>query len=486
MFPSNASASALSQMERDAVLNRTSIDRLDPNATKVTVLGIVIAKQAVRSIAVSSASSGVRSGSAERSVLNFTLRDSLRDTVNAACWGDRSQVAQVAAVFRIGDCVCVTNAVVRNRNMGSTQELYSPYASSPFHLVLSVDREPRSEVSIADEEVFLELIPLLQVPLRDASHVTTLADLLYSGQEMSDRHVSLLVGVQKVGPVTPISTKDGRQAQKVDVTVCDQSHLGFKVTLWDDELIYLSNLWKAKETVLYIADARVRLGNVFGLTVSADGRTVITVNPDMPEAVALFDYIQGVDVGDDAGEEPYVDTTVYTASQVNREVASRMQSGNMTPLGGVLFAFLNQLDLDGPGARLVASRCGHCNFRLRPGQLLCTNGTCPVAMGQAEPQSAEELDIPVMWADHTGSVERSRLSGRTAEGLLGITVEEFKGLSENDLTALKWNFLLERFKVQFKVNFAAGSPNRDPVVRVVSASPARPQEFLEKVFNVRV
>ncbi|XP_037571924.2 meiosis-specific with OB domain-containing protein [Dermacentor silvarum] len=475
-------------MERDAVLNRTSIDRLDPNATRVTVFGIVIAKQAVRSIAASSASSssGVRSGSTERSVLNFTLRDSLRDTVNAACWGDGSQVAQVAAVFRIGDCVRVTNAVVRNRNMASTQELYSPDASSPFHLVLSVDREPRSEVSIADEEVFLELIPLLQVPLHEASHVTTLADLLYSGHEMNDRHVSLLVGIQKVGPVTPISTKDGRQAQKVDITVCDQSHIGFKVTLWDDELIHLSHLWKAKETVLYIADARVRLSNVFGLTASADGRTVITVNPDMPEAMALFDYIQGVDVGDDAGEEIYVDTTVYTASQVNREVTSRAQSGNMTPFSGVLFAFLNQFDLDGPGARLVASRCGHCNFRLRPGEPLCTNGTCPVAMGQTEPQFSEELDIPVMWTDHTGSVERSRLSGRTAEGLLGITVEEFKGLSENDLTSLKWNFLLERFKVQFKVNFATGTSNRDPVVRVVSVSPARPQEFLEKVFNVRV
>ncbi|KAH6942175.1 hypothetical protein HPB50_001744 [Hyalomma asiaticum] len=185
-------------MERDAVLNRTTINRLDLNATKVTVFGIVIAKQAVRSIAANSASSGGRSGSEERSVLNFTLRDSPRDTVNAACWGDRSKVAQVATVFRIGDCVCVTNAAARNRNFGSPQELYSPDASSPFHLVLSVDREPRSEVSIADEQVFLELIPLLQVPLRGASHVTTLSDLLYSGQEMNDRHISLLVGVQKV------------------------------------------------------------------------------------------------------------------------------------------------------------------------------------------------------------------------------------------------------------------------------------------------
>ncbi|KAL1482931.1 hypothetical protein MTO96_013344 [Rhipicephalus appendiculatus] len=260
----------------------------------------------------------------------------------------------------------------------------------------------------------------------------------------------------QVGPATPIVTKDGRQVQKVDVTVCDQSHLGFKVTLWDDELIHVSHLWKAKETVLYFADARVRLHDMFGLAASADGRTVVTVNPDMPEAMALFDYLQGVDVDEDVGEEAYVDSTVYTVIQAKREMASRAQSGDVTPLSGVFFAFLNKFDLDGPGARTVASRCAHCNFRLRSGEPRCTNGTCPVAMGEAEPEFVEELDIPVMWTDHTASLERSRINGRVAEGLLEITV-----------------------------NFATGSSSGDPMVRVIGVSRASPQEFLEKVFNVR-
>lgn len=51
-----------------------------------------------------------------------------------------------------------------------------------------------------------------------------------------------------------------------------------------------------------------------------------------------------------------VDTTVYTAKQVNEAISSRMQSGNVTPLSGVLYAILNLFDLDGPGARLVTSR----------------------------------------------------------------------------------------------------------------------------------
>lgn len=65
---------------------------------------------------------------------------------------------------------------------------------------------------------------------------------------------------------------------------------------------------------------------------------------------------------------------------------------------------------------------GHCNFRLRADEPVCMNGTCPVSMGQAEPQSSEEFDIPVMWTDHTGSVERSRINGRAAEAFLGVTV----------------------------------------------------------------
>uniref|UniRef100_G3MKC3 Replication factor A C-terminal domain-containing protein n=1 Tax=Amblyomma maculatum TaxID=34609 RepID=G3MKC3_AMBMU len=239
-------------------------------------------------------------------------------------------------------------------------------------------------------------------------------------------------------------------------------------------------------TLLYMADVRVRLNTLFGLGASADGKTVITINPDMPEAMALFDYLQGLDLGDDVTEEAYVDTTVYTASQVSHEITSRMVTGNVTPFTGILYAFLNLFDLDGPGARLVMSRCGHCNFRLRSGDLQCSNGTCPVAMGQAEPQCTEELDIPVIWTDHTGSLERSRISGRTAEAMLGLTVDEIKSLGEDDLTALKWKFLLERFKVQFKVNFATSSGSWEPVVRVVSINRAQVKEYLEKVFHMRL
>ncbi|CAN8002376.1 unnamed protein product [Ixodes hexagonus] len=468
-------AGLLAMSERDALANRTWIADLNNCIAKVTVVGIVITKQSPRTISPNTEKPD------ERCVLNFTLRDSQRDTVNAACWGDKDAVFQMGSGFRIGDCVQV-NALVRNRNMGSNSERFSPDATSQFHLVINAGKEDSGVSIVADEAVFCEFLSLFQVPLKPMSEVTPIADLLYCGNDVNGQHVSLLVGVQKIGAVTHVSTKDGRQTQKLDVTVCDQSHFGFKLSLWDEELIKFSEVWKAGETVLYVADARVRLNNTFGMTASADGKTVITVNPDMLQATALFEYLQSVVLGDDGPEGQFVDMTVYTAKELNEEIQSRVQSGNLSPLTGFFYAFLNQFDLDGPGARLISSRCGHCNFRMKQGQA-CPNGTCPVATGQAEPATVDEIDIPVAWTDHTGTIIRSRLSGQVADNLLGVTVvEEFQMLSEDEMTSLKWNFLLERFKVQFQVSLLSSATGREPMVRVVNCERANPKEFLERVF----
>ncbi|KAG0421812.1 hypothetical protein HPB47_002323 [Ixodes persulcatus] len=182
----------------------------------------------------------------------------------------------------------------------------------------------------------------------------------------------------------------------------------------------------------------------------------------MPEATALFEYLQSVDLADEGPEERFVDTTVYTAKELNEEIQSRMQSGNPTPLTGSLYALLNHFDLDGPGVRLISSRCGHCNFRLRQGQV-CSNGTCPTALGQADPSAVNEIDIPVIWTDHTGTVIRSRISGHVADNLLGVTV----------VSSLLHSNRMCHFP----------SSGIEPMVRVVKCEHADPKEFLERVFN---
>ncbi|KAM7299818.1 sialidase-like [Ixodes scapularis] len=121
-------AGLLTKLERSASANYTPIADLNNCIAKVTVIGIVITKQSPRTISPNSEKPD------ERCVLNFTLRDSQRDTVNAACWGDRDSVTNIGSGFRIGDCVQV-NALVRNRNLGSNSERFSPDATRSYAAV---------------------------------------------------------------------------------------------------------------------------------------------------------------------------------------------------------------------------------------------------------------------------------------------------------------------------------------------------------------
>ncbi|XP_064478229.1 meiosis-specific with OB domain-containing protein-like [Ornithodoros turicata] len=462
-------------LERENVENRVYIAKMSQNLQKATVYGVVIAKQSPRTVSPSA-----QTGE-ERCVLNFTMRDSEVDTINVACWGDSAEVRAIGSLFRIGDCIQITNVLVKPRNIGTASDSFAPRVSSQYQLVANIGKD-QCELKMLEESLFCQFMPLLQVPSGSAGDVTQIADILYCGRGMADQHVTMLVGVKGVGPPTPVSTKDGRQAQKVEVSVLDQSHHDFKVLLWDEELIHLSQFWKEKETVLFIADVRVRFNQFFGMTASASGKTVVTTNPNIPEAGALFEYLQSVDLTGTELGGTMLDTTVYTAKQIGDEVATRFQTGSATPFSGILFAILSQLDLDGPGVRLTTFRCGHCNFRVKP-ETGCTNEGCPTTRGEAEPEVTEEYDIPVVWTDHTGSILRSRITGLVATGLFGVKVEEFVKMSEKELTSLKWKFLLERFKMQFKVSLRTGAKGSEPVLRVISCEPADPREYLEKVFH---
>ncbi|KAG0421810.1 hypothetical protein HPB47_002321 [Ixodes persulcatus] len=210
-------AGLLARLERGALANSTPIADLNNCIAKVTVIGIVITKQSPRTISPNSEKPD------ERCVLNFTLRDSQRDTVNAACWGDKDSVSGIGSGFRIGDCVQV-NALVRNRNLGSNSERFSPDATSAFHLVVNAGKEDGG-VSLADETAFCDLLPLFQVPLKSASDVTPLADLLYSGKDVNGQHASLLVGIQKAAsrrPHPPDSLADKRQQYTIPISTSPQ------------------------------------------------------------------------------------------------------------------------------------------------------------------------------------------------------------------------------------------------------------------------
>lgn len=181
----------------------------------------------------------------DRCVLNFTLRDSEVDTINVACWGDTGEVEALGTLFRIGDCVQLTNVLVKPRNIGTASDSFAPSVSSRYQLVANIGKD-QCELKMLEESLFSQFMPLLNIPFGSPSEVTPITDILYCGRAMDNQHITMLVGVKGVGPPTPVSTKDGRQTQKVEVSVLDETHLDFKILLWDEELIYLSQFWKEK------------------------------------------------------------------------------------------------------------------------------------------------------------------------------------------------------------------------------------------------
>ncbi|MED6274362.1 Target of rapamycin complex subunit lst8, partial [Characodon lateralis] len=80
---------------------------------------------------------------------------------------------------------------------------------------------------------------------------------------------------------------------------------------------------------------------------------------------------------------------------------------------------------------------------------VCTNQLCP---GREQPLSAATgFDLLVDFTDHTGTLQACSLRGPVAERTLGCTTEEFTSLTDDQRTALRWRFLLERCKIHVKI-----------------------------------
>ncbi|GBL65485.1 hypothetical protein AVEN_68430-1, partial [Araneus ventricosus] len=80
----------------------------------------------------------------------------------------------------------------------------------------------------------------------------------------------------------------------------------------------------------------------------------------------------------------------------------------------------------------------------------CINGACEIGSGMKNLPGEEMYDIPLSIADNTGCINRCLLLGQVAQNFLGLSVQEFSRLSDDDRTNLKWNYLFERVTIQFK------------------------------------
>ncbi|XP_044034344.1 meiosis-specific with OB domain-containing protein isoform X2 [Siniperca chuatsi] len=364
-------------------------------------------------------------------------------------WGNDGYIIGLSNSFIIGDCVVIDNPLVSNKDP-EKGDRFCPTTPSLYRLLVT---EAHSQVCLcADMDTINRLLPLIHLPVKDSRDFYSLGDIVANGQRLDGTVINILAAVKSIGELKQFTTSDRRKGQRLEVKLFDDSVSSFPLVCWDREAIQLVQTLIPKETVLFIADAKIsfdRFRN--GMAATANSKTIITVNPDTREASLLFSYAKEVSESgaldqDEKPEDVPVDsiTDVYTVSQLKQKALE-----NPEAFFGITYSFISKLDLDSSVSKVIRTRCSRCKFQVTEDVQCCTNQLCP---GRDQAFSANTgFDLLVDFTDHTGTLHACSLRSPVAETTLGCTTEEFTSLTDDGRTAMKWKFLLERCKIYVKI-----------------------------------
>uniref|UniRef100_A0A8C9Z0S3 Meiosis specific with OB-fold n=1 Tax=Sander lucioperca TaxID=283035 RepID=A0A8C9Z0S3_SANLU len=425
-----------------------AISELHPNFSHPKVAGIVIGKTDVRSFP------DRKNIGEDRFTFSFTIKDSPDFFINVTSWGNGGYINGLSSSFSTGDCVIIENPLVTNKDPEKGDK-FCPTTPSLYRLLVT---EAHSQVSLcADMDTIDRLLPLIHLPVKDCADFYSLGDIMANGQSLDGTLINILAAVKSIGELKQFTTSDSRKGQRLEVKLFDDSVSSFPLVCWDREAIQLVQTLIPKETVLFIADAKISFDSFRnGMTASVNSKTIITVNPDTREASLLFSYAKEASESGalDHDEKPEdiaafvsaVDsiTDVYTVSQVKQKTQE-----NPEVFFGITYGFISKLDLDSSVSKVIKTRCSRCKFQVTEDKQSCTNLLCP-GRDQAL-ASSTGFDLLVDITDHTGTLHSCALRSPVAEQTLGCTVKEFTSLTDDERTAMKWKFLLERCKIHVKI-----------------------------------
>ncbi|XP_053813321.1 meiosis-specific with OB domain-containing protein isoform X2 [Vidua chalybeata] len=423
---------AHSRSARDFV----ALSDLHPNLARPNVIGVVIGKTDVRSFP------DRKNIGTERYTFNFTIRDSPAYFINVQSWGREEYIRSLSESFRVGDCVTIENPLIQSKE-AEREEKFNPVTPSGYKLLLSENHSVVKTSSCYDTDT--RLLALLHLPVKDPQDYYSLGDIVANGQSLHGRVLNVLAAVMAVGEPKYFMTSDKRKGQS-----------------WDNESIQLAQSWIPQETVIFASDVRINFDKFRNcMTATVISKTIITTNPETAEANVLFSFIkESAQAGalpspvkelpnESINLEAVVD--VYTVEQLKEKALQ--SDGKLEPLHGIIYGYISTLDIDENVSRVLRNRCSICRFIVNEVSNTCT--FCSDVPPEARSTFAS-FDILVDVTDHTGTLHSCYLSDCVAEETLGCTVHEFLMLEEDQKTALKWQLLLERSKIYFKVT---SSPN---------------------------
>ncbi|XP_030611316.1 meiosis-specific with OB domain-containing protein isoform X2 [Archocentrus centrarchus] len=416
-----------------------AISELHPNISHPRVAGIIIGKTDVKSFP------DRKNFGMDRFTFGFTVKDSPDFFINVTAWGGDAYINGLASSFSTGDCVIIENPLVATKDL-EKGDRFCPATPSHYRLLVT---EAHSQVCLcADMDTTDRLLPLIHLPVKDSRDFYTLGDIVANGQKLDGSVINILAAVKSIGDTKQFTTSDGRKGQRLEVRLFDDSVSSFPLVCWDREAIQLMQTLIPRET----ADAKISFDSFrSGMTATVNSKSIITVNPDTREASLLFSYAKEVSESgaldqDEMLEDVPVEsiTDVYTVSQLKQKAQE-----NPEAFFGITYSFISKLDLDSSVSKVIRTRCSRCKFLVTEDFSSCTNQLCP---GKDQTFSATTgFDLLVDFTDHTGTLHACNLKSPVAEKTLGCTIEEFSSLTDDERTAMKWKFLLERCKIYVKI-----------------------------------
>lgn len=455
---------------------RTAIKDLSPHQPNTVIIGIVITKQSIHSFP------DKKNPGCERSKFTFTLRDSPSDYINVTCWGSEGHIRKTSDSFKICDVVEVQNAQISSKTGGEQEDRWQPWTPSQYQINAS---ETHSTIGLYSGWDYTEFMALAHVPIRPPNDYYPLGDVLANGQALDGSHINILAIVKNTGTPKEMTSRSGKPLKKCEVKLTDNSCTSFSLFMWDDELIELAQTWTPKENIIFASDVKVSFDSYRNsMVATCNQKTIITTNPDCREAHQLYQFAQSLaseggsqeEEGEAAGghqDDVQSISQVYTMEQVMSAQDEKSQCGGS--FLGMMFPLLTSLDIDEDISSAICHRCTSCKVRVDEGSTHCPNKACPSMSSSAPLASEPHYSLLISLSDHTGGLDRVRLSGKPASDLLQRTPQEFLLMGAAEKTELKASLLLERFKVYFKSGISTSDQWR-PNVRVLSMSLADPAE----------
>uniref|UniRef100_A0A8B9KAZ2 Meiosis-specific with OB domain-containing protein n=2 Tax=Astyanax mexicanus TaxID=7994 RepID=A0A8B9KAZ2_ASTMX len=422
--------------------NCVPISDLSPNTTHPNVVGIIIAKTDTRGFP------DRRNVGSERFTFSFTIKDSLDHCINVSSWGKEDYVQGLCSRIRIGDCVVIENPLVVNKDP-EREDRFCPSTSSFYRLLVT---ETHSAIRMcSDLETETRLLSLFHIPIKDSRDFYSLGDITANGQSLNGSFINILAAVRSVGEQKFFTTSAGRNGQRLEIKLFDETLASFPLVCWDRETIQLLQALTPRETVLFIADARTSFdGFRNSMLATATSKTIITINPDTTEANQLFNYAREISDSGRLDEQESDNVPLESINEVMtvKQIKAKIQDSSDV-FHGVIYAFFTTLGLDSSMSKLICSRCTKCRFQVSEEIGACSNMACP---SQGQPLEATlDFSLLVNISDHTGTLKGCSLTGTAAEKTLGCTSEEFMCFPEPHRMTMKWRFLLERCKIYLKV-----------------------------------